>query len=160
MGNHHNVLVFSAAIKYWNENSIKRDYGYSVFKPIVVRIIPKSQFKDGIKPLIPWLTHLIKATKSENSIDGNPAVGQMEEYYLSGGHPLCFTLMAIFGFIISLIPNVGKGGVIQAITLSSTVLCYQIITRGYTAQHIELLVFLAFPFLVIYLSFKALKKVK
>lgn len=146
-----NAQVFMLMLRYRDEHNIQADYGQSMFKQTAYRAMPTYMFTDSIKPYPPLLKWQSEAqgTSAKGEIRTG-AITNLEEYYLSFGWVGLFLLASMLGFLLGrLVHFPPTDDFYVGIKLLLTAFMFQLITRGYFPQQVELFVYLMFPILLL-----------
>lgn len=144
-----NSQTFFCMLRYNHLQNLGPDYGESMFKFVLIRALPKNLFENGKKPVAPLLQRLVPATNPPNPERGLPAYSNIDEYYLSFGWPGVVIGMALLAYLLARMPNYKQGLAAKAWQVLVTAFLFQLITRGYFPQQMELFVFLLLPLLAI-----------
>lgn len=154
--NYHTLLTelntsqtFLALLKYKDEQDLGPDWGQSMLGHIVVRAMPSSWFPNAQKPLAPNLQLIQEAVPRPNP-RGFPAVGLIEEWYLSFGYSGVLLGMAALGWLMTRLPDPRRSPWNRAVIACLGIVAYQWISRGYLPQQVELAVVLSLPFWILY----------
>lgn len=143
-----NSQVFMLMLRYRDEHQMPLDWGRTMFLQTYYRAIPSRFFPDQKKPSPPLLEWQWAAQGTPE--DGQPprtgAITDWEEYYLSFGWAGLIVLAAMVGWLLGRLAHLPEGDFYLAWKLCCTAFMFQIITRGYLPQQVELFVYLMFPF--------------
>jgi hypothetical protein len=122
---------------------------------LVERFIPAVAFSDGIKPkpqLLIDIQNAFSSTPAGQTM--HPAVTNMEEYYLDWGYTGLFICMGLFSFLCLFIGRITVllfNTYYFPVGILLSVFVFQIISRGYMPQQVDILFSLIAPLAVLYL---------
>lgn len=112
---------------------------------------PRKEFPDGVRP-VPWI---ITATKSWIPPgwpwNPNPAVNQMEEYFLTFGWIGLLSGMFLMGVWVGFLDFPIGLPILVPLQMIGTGLCFQWISRGFFLYQIQITLASLVPFLLLYL---------
>ena len=147
-----NSQVFMAMLRYRDEHNLSLDYGQSMFMNTVYRAIPSSYLDGGVKPqskLLRW--QLLAQGNTEGVVtERTGAITNVEEYYFSFGWAGVIGLTALLGWPLGRLahfpPKDTFYNIVKALVAA---FMFQLITRGYFPQQVELFVYLFFPLIFV-----------
>lgn len=145
-----NSRTFKASLIYLKTNQLARGGLPSWLEYIGNKFLPKNTFPNGKRPA-PWI---IGATK--NWIppgwpwNPNPAVNQMEEYFLTFGWVGLVVGMILMGIWVAFLDFPSKNSFLISFQMIGTGLCFQWISRGFFLYQIQIALASFLPFLVLY----------
>lgn len=140
-----NARLFMACLRYKELHSVGPDYGRSMFGFIAVRLTPARFFPNQEKPLAPNLQLQSKAIIEKEGAYGHPAISFYDELYLSFGWPGMVLGMTALALLLTCLPAPGASAWGDAVTGLAMVFTYQLLTRGYFPQQVELAAYMALP---------------
>jgi hypothetical protein len=143
-----NSQTFFSTIKYIQEKNIPPDYGETMFLFTLYRAIPARFFENNKKPEPPNLAIMHQAFDPEIKGEGNPAICNIAEYYLSFRWLGVIVGMSILGILLALLSPDVQNLNYKAVYLTICAFLFQVITRGYFPQNVELLAYLSLPYFV------------
>ena len=144
-----NSQVFFCVLKYQAEQNLGPDWGESMLGFVGVRLLPKQLFPDGKKPLPGYITLIRSASRPPNPGRGMGALTNMEEYYTAFGYGGVLVFMGLLGYLLARLPS---GVYLQeaygqqnerAVQVLVTAFLFQLVTRGWFPQQLELGCFMA-----------------
>lgn len=136
-----NSQTFRVLLGYYHSRGSQADGQQGTLTYVLVRALPARVFREGKKPIAPLLQHIRAAydTTPEGS-KLHPAVSNLEEYYLGYGMAGVLLGMALMALLCRWMGNWGAVGMPLG-----TLFLFQLISRGYLPQQVDLAVFLALP---------------
>lgn len=136
-----NSQTFRVLLGYYHARGSKADGAGGTLTYVLVRALPARVFREGKKPVAPLLQHIRAAydTTPEGS-ELHPAVSNLEEYYLGYGMAGLLLGMALMALLCRWMGSWGALGMPLG-----TLFLFQLISRGYLPQQVDLAVFLALP---------------
>ena len=145
-----NSIIFFSVLKHVQQHNVPPDYGQSMFVSSAMRFLPASVFADNQKPFPPNLKAIYNSFTFEEDRDGNPAVTNIGEYYLSfreGG--VAFFMFLLGGLVAKIKVNIRQPASVAFYCIVAALL-FQIITRGFLPQVIELTFYMLLPFALLW----------
>lgn len=136
-----NSQTFRVLLGYYHSRGSQADGQQGTLTYVLVRALPARVFREGKKPIAPLLQHIRAAydTTPEGS-ELHPAVSNLEEYYLGYGMAGVLLGMALMALLCRWMGSWGTVGMPLG-----TLFLFQLISRGYLPQQVDLAVFLALP---------------
>lgn len=136
-----NSQTFRVLLGYYHARGSQADGQQGTLTYVLVRALPARVFREGKKPVAPLLQHIRAAydTTPEGS-ELHPAVSNLEEYYLGYGMAGVLLGMALMSLLCRWMGSWGPVGMPLG-----TLFLFQLISRGYLPQQVDLAVFLALP---------------
>lgn len=146
-----NSRTCKASLIYMKENRLESPGISSWIDFVGNKLKPKSEFPHGVRPF-PWIITITKSWIPKGwPWNPNPAVTQMEEFFLTFSWPGLILGMAVFGIWVALLdirqPKVGWG----SFQIIASGLCFQWITRGFFLYQLQITIASMLPFLVLML---------
>lgn len=149
-----NSQTFGVLLGYYHTHHLPPDGWLATPTFVTVRALPARVFAGRKKPLAPLLKHIRRAYNTTPAgTKLHPAVSNLEEYYLGYGPVGVIAGMALMALLCYLLASLGPvaGSV-------GTVFLFQLISRGYLPQQVDLAVFLALPFVLVYIWHRVKKR--
>lgn len=144
-----NSRTFHASLQYIQEHNINRGGFTSWLEHIAFKFRPKSDFDGNERPK-PWILTVTKAWIPPGwPYNPNPAVSQMEEFYLTFGWIGLVIGMCLMGGFVALTDFRTPALGIQALQVMCIALCFQWITRGFFLYQIQISMAVLLPFGVV-----------
>ena len=141
-----NSQTFGVMLGYYHTRGGKPDGWAASPHFVAVRAVPKALWPGGQKPVAPLLRHIrtaYDATPAGSKL--HPAVSNLEEYYLGYGIWGVVLGMAALAWLCRQLAGLGP------LMPLGTLFLWQLISRGYLPQQVDLAVFLALPVGLLYL---------
>jgi len=148
-----NFVTDAALYKYVADSSGTHDFGKSSIAFSVFRFVPKSFFQNNEKGEPPIITaHKLSLGKT-GEVTEIGAHTNIMEYWFGFGFIGTLIIMVFWAVLLAHL-NFDLSDLRNRMSVLTTIiLVFQIITRGYTPQHLELLIFLSIPLSGIWLLF-------
>lgn len=144
-----NSRTFHASLQYMNSNHVEKGGITTWIEHVVCKLQPKSSFPGGERPK-PWILHTTKAwIPSGWPYNPNPAVSQMEEFYLTFGWPGLLIGMLIMGALVALFDFKTSSNGMQILQIMCIALCFQWISRGFFLYQFQISLAVLLPFAVL-----------
>lgn len=146
-----NSRTFRATLIYLNQHPEKQSDGLSWFRFMANKLKSKSSFPGGIRPK-PWILEVTKAWIPPGwPWNPNPAVTQMEEFFLTFGFWGLTAGMLMLGFWTSFLDFSSENSVFQGFKMICIALLFQWTTRGFFLYQMQISLVCIFPFAVLYI---------
>lgn len=148
-----NFVTDAALYKYVTDSTGKHDFGKSTIAFSVFRFVPKSFFENNDKGEPPIITAHKRSLRKTGEVTEIGAHTNIMEYWFGFGFFGTLVIMVFWALLLAHL-NFNLSDLRNRISvLTVIILIFQIITRGYTPQHLELLIFLSIPLSGIWLLF-------
>lgn len=147
-----NSRTFHATLQYLEKQKIDRGGFSSWATHLLNKMHPKSDFKNGERPK-PWILNVTKDWIPPGwPYNPNPAVSQMEEFYLTFGWLGLLLGMGLMGFLVALMDFRSQSIGIQALQTICIALSFQWISRGFFLYQVQISLAVLLPFAVVCLA--------
>jgi hypothetical protein len=146
-----NSRTFRATLLFLEKNPDYQSDGSSWLQYIKNKFKTKSSFPNGIRPK-PWILEVTKAWIPPGwPWNPNPAVTQMEEFFLTFGYLGLILGMIMVGFWASFLDFSSGNPLYQAFRIICIALLFQWTTRGFFLHQLQISLVCIFPLAVLYL---------
>lgn len=136
-----NSQTFRVLLGYYHAHGSRADGLLATPTFVAVRALPVRVFPEGKKPVAPLLQHIRAAyDATPEGAQLHPAVSNLEEYYLGYGMAGVVVGMGLLALLCRWMGSWGPAGMPLG-----TLFLFQLISRGYLPQQVDLAVFLLLP---------------
>ena len=155
-----NSRTFHATLQHMESNKIERGGISSWIHHLSNKLQPKTYFENGERPK-PWILKVTKEWIPPGwPYNPNPAVSQMEEFYLTFGWLGLFLGMSLMGICVALFDYPFQSIGIQVFQIICIALCFQWISRGFFLYQLQISAAALLPFALVCLSHAYLRHVR
>jgi hypothetical protein len=146
-----NSRTFRATLIYLKNHPESQSDGLSWFRFLGNKFKPKNSFPDRVRPK-PWILEVTKAWIPLGwPWNPNPAVTQMEEFFLTFGYSGILLGMLLLGFWTFFLDIPVQNSVIQCFKIVCMALLFQWTTRGFFLYQVQISAVCIFPLAVLYI---------
>jgi len=135
----------AALLGYLKEGKTEHDWGKSSFLYSIYRFVPAKFFKGGDKGTPPLIHDHKRSINKTGEVTEIGAHTNIMEYWYGFGTLGAIVIMAFWAGVLAKVHLNVNNLQSRLLVISILMLIFQVITRGYSPQHLELAFFLSLP---------------